>query len=368
MNIAIVSVNREKYSETFIHNHIKHLPGNVHLLFDGFLPKQYSSDRGATSTYFLNSPKLAQYAFKNKIKERLVYAIESYILTHQIEAILCEYGPAGVEMMELAKKTGIPLIVHFHGYDAYRKDVLDFYGSSYVKLFAISRTVISVSQHMSRQLIALGCSSSKLLTLCYGVDTNIFKFKLREHKNPVFVACGRFTEKKAPNLTIRAFEKVLQKMPGATLIMIGDGELLNDCKALTKALHISGSVFFKGVLPPVQIAEEFGKALVFIQHSVTAANGDSEGTPLAILEAMASGLPVVSTNHGGIPDIVIHGKTGLLVSENDVDGMAQQMLWLAENAIKALEMGQAASIYVHENFTLNRYTKQLSEIVTQSSK
>jgi glycosyltransferase involved in cell wall biosynthesis len=105
------------------------------------------------------------------------------------------------------------------------------------------------------------------------------------------------------------------------------------------------------------------KARAFVQHSMQANDGDSEGTPLAILEAGASGLPVVSTRHAGIPDVVLDSDTGLLVEEGDVDGMAQCMIRLAESPKLALELGTAARERIAEDFTLDASIRGLWRIV-----
>ncbi len=372
MNLAILSTNKNKYSETFIHNHVKLLPGTIHFLFDGYLPKLVSRDKGLTSFSLIefNHKKISSF-FKKRIvseKEALESAIEYYLKKHKINAILCEYGPSGVEIMLIAKRCNIPLIVHFHGYDAYRHDILNSYGKQYKELFSIASDIIAVSKHMVEQLKALGCPQNKLHNLCYGINTTIFKPKLSVISNPVFIACGRFVEKKAPQLTIKAFELVLMKVSNAKLIMIGDGELLDECKTLTKQLNISHAVEFKGVLSQLEIAEQFNRAIAFVQHSIITPQNDSEGTPLTILEAMASDLPIVSTLHGGIIDVVINEETGFLVEENNYEQMAEKMLHLTQYPDIANAMGLKASAHINENYTIENYTQKLWDILKHSKK
>jgi colanic acid/amylovoran biosynthesis glycosyltransferase len=367
MNLAIISTNKNKYSETFIHNHIKLIPATIHFLFDGYLPKQVSSDKGKTSYPLVElHSKKTFLLFKKKIsteKEVLQSAIENYFKKHKIDAILCEYGPSGVELMSIAKKLNIPLVVHFHGYDAYRDDILNSYGKQYKEVFFISAAIITVSKHMTAQLKKLGCPENKLHHLCYGIDATVFKPNSQKEGTLTFVACGRFVEKKAPHLTIQAFELVLRKTPKAKLIMIGDGELLKDCKELALHLKMSDSIEFKGVQSQAQIAEIYANALAFVQHSITTTQNDSEGTPLTIMEAMSAGLPVISTKHGGITDIIVENETGFLVDEKNVKVMAQKMLFVIENPERAEIMGKAASQFIQANHTLNLYTQKLFELI-----
>lgn len=366
MNLAIISTNKDKYSETFIHNHVKRLPGNIHLLFDGYLPKQYSSDKGMTSgslSGFKKKNWLKLFRSKTNPHTELRTGLERYLRHHRIDVLLCEYGPGGVEMLPLAQKLNIPLVVHFHGYDAYRSDILNSYGKHYRNLFAYAGAVIAVSGHMQAQLIALGCAMNTLHMLHYGIDTSVFKMIPTKREEHTFVACARFVEKKAPQNTIRAFKQVLEKFPDAKLIMIGDGELLDASMALVLELKISESIEFTGVLSQQEIAGIFHKATAFVQHSVTSTINDSEGTPLTILEAMACGLAVVTTKHGGIPDIIKEGETGFLVEEHDVDKMAEQMCRIIAEPEQAKLMGERAAEKILKEHSLLKYTDELWRII-----
>lgn len=369
MNIAIVSTNKDKYSETFIHNHVKLFEGTVHFLFNGYLPRMYSKDRGKTTFSLSAFGKNSIKHFFSKKKEEhaeLITGIENYLRKNKMDVIFCEYGPAGVEMMEFSRKLNIPLIVHFHGYDAYRKDILESYGKKYAELFKVASSVVAVSSHMRNQLMALGCAERKLHLIPYGVNSEIFCNNKNNNKALTFVSCGRFVKKKAPHLLIKAFEVLSQQFTEAKLVMIGDGELLEDCKQLVQSLGLAEKVRFTGSLHQERIAEIYETAFAFVQHSVTTEENDSEGTPLAIIESGLSGLPVISTVHGGIPGVVTEGKTGFLVKENDWQDMAEKMIWLAAHPQKAFEMGQEAATRLRP-FNLRHYTQQLMNLIENAA-
>lgn len=372
MNIAIISTNKDKYSETFIHNHVKLLPGNIHFLFEGYLPLKYSVDKGNTEYSLLEYNKKKWFHFYRPTysskKKAQVSAITSYLTKNKIDVLLCEYGPSGVEMMNIAASLKIPLVVHFHGYDAYRNDIINSYGKQYKETFEVCSAVVAVSSHMVAQLIDIGCPFDKIRHLSYGINIEIFKKKQSIDKENVFVACGRFVEKKAPLKTIKAFDIVLKKCSTAKLIMIGDGELLNDAIDFVSQLNISQSVEFKGVMTQLQIADVFSGSSVFVQHSITTDQNDSEGTPLTIMEAMCSGLPVVSTRHAGINDLIIDNETGYLVDEGDVDSMAERMLFLVENKPKAKELGEYGSEIINRKYNLHSYTENLFQLLKQQKK
>ena len=267
-NIAIISTNKNQYSETFIQNHVALLSGNIHFLFDGYLPKKYSIDKGVSEFSFEDDFKQSKWGklfnknsfdFNNQLRK----AIEKYLLMNKVQAVLAEYGPCGVEMMSICEKLKIPLIAHFHGYDAYRNDILSSFGKSYKELFDNASAIIGVSLDMCSQLKKLGCSEDKIHYLPYGIDVNIFKPGAGRKRNLTFVACGRFVEKKAPDLTIKAFSLVLKEVPEAKMIMIGEGELLNECKKISKELNIQHAIEFTGKLTQAEIAIIYQRSLIF---------------------------------------------------------------------------------------------------------
>lgn len=355
-SIAIVSTNKNKYSETFIHRQIALLPADVHLLYGGYLPVMFGNDQ----------PLALEMGWRHRIfglseKQATTLnakGVETYLLKNKIQAVLAQYGPSGVAMMEICKKIGIPLIVHFHGFDAYRQDVLQYYGGKYPALFATANTVC-VSTDMQRQLLKLGAKPERVHLIPYGVDTDFFKPGQKKMQHPVFIACGRFVPKKAPQLTIEAFAKTLEKVPNARLMMIGEGEMLPSCRSLADTLGISHAVDFKGVMGQAEIAQLLPQVLALVQHSVRSSDGDAEGLPLVILEAGACGLPVVATNHMGIADAVVEGETGYLVAEGDTAGMSEQMIYLAQNPVLASTMGFAARQHICNYYNQERYIGDL---------
>jgi glycosyltransferase involved in cell wall biosynthesis len=234
---------------------------------------------------------------------------------------------------------------------------------SYPEMFRAACAVVAVSRAMQKKLISLGAPEEKVHYNPYGIDCGAFGGAEPEAAPPVFVAVGRFVEKKAPHLTLRAFAEVFTEHPSARLRMVGEGPLLERCRALASELGVGDAVEFLGAQSHGRVREEMRAARCFVQHSVEAPNGDCEGTPLGILEAGASGLPVVSTRHAGIPDAVVEGETGLLVEAGDVGGMAEGMARLAGDAALAGRMGRAAREHIAENFSVEKSDRNLWAII-----
>lgn len=363
INLAIISTNKNKYSETFIRSHILLLKANIFLLFDGYLPAKYSGDKGVSEKNFEKTSVFGK-AFPTKTGNSVLRrSIKSYLEKNSIDVVLSEYGPCGVEMMEICEDLNIPLVVHFHGYDAYRNDILNSYGQRYAQLFTKAAAIICVSEDMKRQLTSLGCAASKIALLPYGVDSALFSKKESFPKDIDFVFCGRFVPKKAPDKLIESFKYVNSILPETKLYMIGDGALLDGCKRSVLQSGLKQSVAFCGVLSQADISAIFDRSRVYVQHSLKTDDNDSEGTPLAILEAGASGLPVVSTRHGGIADAVLEGRTGYLVEENDVTAFSERMLFLARHPEEAVKLGTQAAAHMLHNYSMDRYIHALQLII-----
>ena len=145
--------------------------------------------------------------------------------------------------------------------------------------------------------------------------------------------------------------------------MIGDGPLLEACKQLARALGIAGQVLFPGPRSHSDVARTMRRARAFVQHSLRTTYGDSEGTPVAVLEAAASGLPVVATRHAGITDIVLDEKTGFLGDEGDIERMANCMIQLVKNPALAEQLGQAARARVCVEFSMEKSIHGLWRII-----
>jgi colanic acid/amylovoran biosynthesis glycosyltransferase len=364
--ICVVHPLESAYSETFIRQHIERL--SAHSVYGGPLPTWSSNGTplirqmllskgmGFLATRFLNLPP--EYFSRR--------AFVRYLRRNAIDVVLAEYGPTGVEVRKCCHAAGVPLVVHFHGYDAHSIPVLEEHCDGYREMFATSAAVIAVSRTMAEQLLTLGVPNEKLFVNSCGVDVDVFSGGRPALAKPIFLAVGRFVDKKAPHLTLLAFAKVVEDFPEARLTMVGEGPLLDCCKQLVAALGITESVEFTGAVCHERVQSLMAGARAFVQHSVRTTYGDSEGTPVAVLEASAAGLPVVSTKHAGIQDAILHRRTGFLVAERDVNAMAHYMLRLAYDPGLAASMGAAGRQFISENYSAEKSIGQLYGILQKA--
>jgi colanic acid/amylovoran biosynthesis glycosyltransferase len=361
--VAIFSESQQAYSETFIQAH-RNIPNvNIRYYWGGHLP-EYSDIDGnllhggiyRTTTYNifrrLSNPPMSYH----------MYSLAKSLLRNRVDVALAEYGVTGIAILPVCKYCNIPLIVYFRGYDAFSARVLGKYLAGYKEMFKYASKIMCVSHSIISQLKELGCPPEKLMFHSSAPDMEYYQVR-PNYTNKLFIGIGRFVDKKAPYYTIFAFSQVQKKYPEAKLIIGGDGPLLNTCKNLIRYLGLSDSVFLPGVLPPEEFMRLLQDATAFVQHSIVADTGDSEGTPLSILEACAAAVPVISTRHSGIPYAVIDEVTGLLVDEHDVNGMSKMMCRIIEEPGLAEKLGAAARKRMMDQFNLDERLRSLSDII-----
>jgi glycosyltransferase involved in cell wall biosynthesis len=364
-NIAIISPNYNAYSETFIQEH-KKLHGNIYFYYGNYTPTHLEgygeiNHKGLRYIFYLI---LKGIGFTS-IPSFEVVSLKRNFKKNKIDLVFAEYGPTGAHMLNICSDLKIPLLVHFHGYDASQNDIIRNYEMQYKEVFLYASYIFVVSMQMQKQLVKLGCPSEKIVLNTYGPSQLFFTVK-PTYNTQQFLSVGRFVDKKAPYLTILAFRKVVDAFPHAKLVMIGDGHLFGTCINIVHALDLAENVVFLGPKSPEEISEYMKSSLAFVQHSMTASNGDSEGTPIAILEAQAAALPVVSTIHAGIPEVVINNESGFLVQEGDVLGMAMNMIKFLNDPSLARKFGETGRNYVMKKFDLNSYLETISNHIVIS--
>ena len=365
--VCVVLPSPVSYSETFLQAHVDRLGAAVSFLqaFPIDVEQTFPNHTSSDGTEKLKR-QVRVWLHRLVLNPRKKQSLQELFKTKRINVVLAEYGQTGAAVVKLCDELNIPFIVHFHGSDAYSREIVENFRNAYKRMFDHAKAIVAVSHDMVAQLIRLGAPKEKVIYNPYGVETqkltqaNIATAPLR------VLSVGRFVEKKAPYLTILAFKRVLERIPEATLVMVGAGLLQDVCRQLIKALHIENAVELKGPLDHKEVVRLMQQSRVFVQHSLVPLSGDTEGTPVAILEAGAVGLPVVSTKHAGINDVVVHGRTGFLVEEGNIDGMSEYMYQLLTDTRLASEMGKNARAHISANFCMDRSIEKLRHVIEQS--
>jgi glycosyltransferase involved in cell wall biosynthesis len=366
-NLCIIKPNKEAYSETFIQEHINRLPGNKKVLYGGSFPVY--DDEGK---YLIKSKMgLLSYLIQKRVfKEQDIAvrnkALVTYLKQQNIDVVLAEYGMVGAMVTKACRLANVPLVIHYHGADVHHRDTVKEYLDFYKESFEYADKLVAVSNDMVNALKAIGAPEDKLVLNPYGVDLTKFTVAPVGYSGMNFLSVGRFVEKKSPSSVVKAFKIVVDKFPDARLTMIGSGILLEPTKQLVDELGLKEKISFPGIQSSQQIQQLMQQSRCFVQHSVTAADGDMEGTPNTILEAGASGLAIVSTQHAGIKEAVINGETGYLVPEHDIQGMANYMLKIAEDVRLAATMGNKEAEHIRKNYNITDRINTLAQILQQA--
>jgi colanic acid/amylovoran biosynthesis glycosyltransferase len=275
------------------------------------------------------------------------------------DLVHAHFASGGRSALPLARALGVPLLVTLHGADV---TVRSSQPDIYKRLGEEASLFLCVSEFVRHSALEAGFPSQKLLVHYIGIDREIFSLPGAREASRGVLFVGRLVEKKGCEYLLRAMQLVQQAHPQCELTVIGDGPLRAALETLARELKIRFQ--FRGIQSPAVIREALQKAHVFCVPSVTATNGDSEGLGIVFAEAQAMGVPVVSTTHGGIPEIVLNGVTGLLVPERNHRALADALSSLLADQDLWQRFHLAALERIKHNFDLKTQTALLENIYT----
>lgn len=371
MRIAFIVIRFPLLSETFILNQI------VGLIERGHEVDIYAYKAGDTSkmhpdvekyhllnrTYYVVGPKISANYFLRALKGLLkLLGKESYDIIH------CQFGELGLYAARL-RKLGLlksKLITSFRGHDISR--YIQEYGSDvYNRLFDTGNFFLTNCEYFKRRLLKLGCEENKVVVHRSGLDCSKFVFMPRSpHPDSRIriASTGRLVEKKGLEYSIRAVAQ-LAKNHNIEYNIIGDGPLRENFQQLIQELNVSDTVKLLGWKNQQELVEILNNSQIFIAPSVTAKDGDQDAPVNTLKEAMAMGLPVIGTQHGGIPELIEDGISGFLVPERDADAISQKLSYLIEHPQLWPQMGQSGRAYVEKHYDLHKLNDELVKIYQQ---
>jgi colanic acid/amylovoran biosynthesis glycosyltransferase len=263
------------------------------------------------------------------------------------------FGHTGVHLLPFIECWRKPCVVSFHGADVMLKATNPEYAMKLRRLFHAVPLILARSRSLERRLISLGCPPEKIRINRTGVPLQQFPVMRRTvPKNNAwnFLQACRLIPKKGLTTCLRAFAIFHTRNPQAQLFIAGKGPLQPTLEALALQLGIREYVHFTGFLSQPDLLELYHRCHVFMHPSEMPADENQEGIPNSILEAMATGMPVLATRHGGIPEAVEHGRCGALVAERDYEALAEEMTKITNSRETFAEMGVLASESVAANF------------------
>jgi colanic acid/amylovoran biosynthesis glycosyltransferase len=280
--------------------------------------------------------------------------------------IHAHFGIEGVSALGLAMQLEIPLVTTFHGFDATLKTHAMLGSPAWFRYPLLRRKLaregnlfLCASSFIRQKLLETGFPESRTHTHYIGVDCQTIRPRADFEEKPLILHVARLVEVKGTRYLLRAFATVARKYDRVQLLIIGDGPLRRQLHALTASLGMQDRVEFLGAVPHVAVLSWMRKAAMLVLPGIRTATGREEGLGMVLLEAAATGLPIVGSRVGGIPECMLEGKTGFLVPERDEDALARRMAELLEDPVRRHRMGAAGRALVEDRFDIDRQTAVL---------
>lgn len=281
-----------------------------------------------------------------------------------IRILHAHYGPTGVRMLSLKKKHNIPLITSFRGIDA------SLFPSKnprmYDELFREGELFLVRSLDMRGDLMSLGCPQEKIIVHHSGIDIEKFGYIARKKGEKVrILSVSRLSKKKGLKYLLEAFSLLKKKHSKIRLHIVGEGPQKPFLRKMIKELGLEESVKLLGGLTQDRVIKEMMDADIFALASHETDDGDKEGVPNVLMEAMATGLPIVATVHAGVPELVTEGVSGYLVPERDAQALASTIERLIEGQKLWESMGKAGRDMVEREFNIRVQSKRIESIYSK---
>jgi colanic acid/amylovoran biosynthesis glycosyltransferase len=401
MKIAFLVNQFPSIAETFVLNQIvglTNLGHDVHIFADGSaknvkIPENYYKYELSKKTHYNEMPgskvlrivkgvlliikylpsnygvifrSLNVYRYgKSSLSLNLLFTTIRLLEKGPFDIIHSQFGTLG--LIGMSVKQLLPnkckLVTSIRGYDV--TVFLKRHPGAYHGLFREGDLFLPVCEYLKERLIQEGCEEKKIVVHYSGIDCSKFEYTQRQRVSdePIKVlTIARLIEKKGVAFAIDAVSSLLSKGEKVEYTVVGDGMLRQSLQQLIEAMGIERHVRLVGSKNHEQVKIFLEQSHVLIAPSLTSESGDQEGIPNAIKEAMASGLPVISTFHSGIPELVSDGVSGLLVPERDAVSLEDALAYLISHPEICKEMGQAGRRQVEQKFDTNVLNKQLEEL------
>jgi len=370
MNVAQIVGLYLPLTQTFIYEYLRKVKR--------FRSEVFTEEIHNLDLFPLGSINLVKRTGAEKVIDKILKPFAGHQILHDLKylnlfgkkkigLIHAHFGWNAVRMLTIKGKMDIRLVTTFYGADMSVLPNQAYYKVAYQELFETGDLFLVEGNNMQNDLARLGCPREKIRIQHIGIDLDKFNSKTRtsvnEDETTIILMCSSFVEKKGIEIGIQAFERALDYFKNIELHIIGDGILRKKLEDLIKDLRIDGKVKLFGYQNHEFYRAELNKAQIFMAPSFTASDGDSEGgAPTVLIEAQASGLPILSTYHADIPEVVLDGTSGFLVPEKDIDALAEKLLLLLEHPELRRKMGLAGREHVEKNYNIFHEAGKLEQV------
>jgi len=294
-----------------------------------------------------------------------VYHFETSGIPDSVDCMVCHFGPRGAKAVTL-RDIGMfhaPIATFFHAYDLTTPRFRE--GDAYERLFEVGDLFLAISEHARRLLIGLGCPEERIRIHHMGVDCGRFSYHERRYNGgPVRVlSVGRMVEKKGHLCGLKGVAAAVEAGVPVEYTIVGDGDLRPQVESSVSDLKLDEHVRLLGWQPQEVVVQLMYDHDILMMPSKTAADGDEEGVPIVLMEAMATGMPVVATRHAGIPELVRDGENGILVPEKDSAALGRALVDLAGNHAAREAFGRAARETIECEYDIDKLNDRLEAIL-----
>jgi colanic acid/amylovoran biosynthesis glycosyltransferase len=344
--------------------------------------RNVNDDLTASNAYFQAGPELGNSKVGRRVtlgiargreflSQQTSKKIAAQMLADQIKVIHAHFGRAGYLGLPIARQAKLPIVTSFYGYDVSQYGGLPKWQRNYRVLFEQGDLFLCLGAQMQKNLIALGCAPEKTRIHHLGVDISGIEFKSRvwDGTTPLRVLiAAAFRPKKGIPYALEALGR-LQKRVELELTIIGDvldtSDSLPEKQRIMKAIEVNGlknCTTLLGMRPYSFLLDQAYLHHIFLAPSIKADDGDMEGTPMVLADMAATGIPIISSQHSDIPELILDGETGLLANEKDVDGLATRLYWLADNTDQWEAMSRRAREHIEREFDTHTQAARLEAI------
>jgi glycosyltransferase involved in cell wall biosynthesis len=299
-----------------------------------------------------------------QISPREVRALVRVLDAARAELLHIYFGHIAVHLLPLIRGWRNPTVVSFHGADVLVDLKKPPYRAATKAMLDAVRLVLVRSESLGRALVEVGCAPEKIRIQRTGIPVDDIPFAQRVWPNDGawrFVQACRLIEKKGLKTSLNAFAQFAARYPLSSLAIAGEGPLRAELETLARTLGIDSRVGFTGFVSQAELRELFYRSHIFLHPSEQGTDGNQEGVPNSMLEAMASGLPVFATEHGGIPEAIEHGRSGILVQESDHDALALALLNATAKPDELSAIARNGADSVRRKFEQTAQTRKLED-------
>ena len=300
-----------------------------------------------------------------QLSKREVAALTQTLTARNAQLLHIFFGHIAVHLLPLIRGWQKPSVVSFHGADVLVDMDKAAYRAATKQMLELVTRVFVRTESLKRGVLQLGCDENKIDIVRTGIPLAEFPFRAREfpaNGEWHFVQASRLVQKKGIATTLHAFTDFLTHFPRATLTIAGEGPMLEELKKLTGKLKIADRVALPGFLPAEKLRELYYASHIFLHPSETGSDGNQEGIPNSMLEAMATGLPVFATDHGGIPEAIENGVSGILVPERDFEALSKALRQAATDPDLLARLARKGADVVAQKFDQQNQVRRLEEI------